>query len=537
MSSPKYPDINVTNTMSGRRLFRIVCSLSTIAIFTKIFGFAEKFVIAHFFGTTDKADIYFAATGIILSIIWLVRELMYPSLLPVYVDAEGAAKSAVGTLFKKAFLCAMVFLIAASLIIATIPKSLTAILVPGFSLPKQIITARLLQMLTPAMIFLGLGMVTYTALNAHRYFLKAACPEAAMKLFVVLGLFALLPFLDIYAVALVMGIGSLIYLFVHLYFIPESRFLLKPYQEARGGEDYFKRVLLLMGPLVVGVLFSHVSGIIDNILASTLPSGHLSYLGYSKKLIDAILLIGPVALVTVVYTQLSHLASRHQYEEFSYLLIKVFRILLYLSVFVGCVLVSLRQPLIRFLFQRGHFGAQSTFGTSKAFMVYSFGVATFAIETLLVHCFFALSDTKTPVKYGILCVILDIALAIILLKPLGYLGIAGAFVASKTIKIVILATILNKRLHGLLGATTFLFVGKLAVSAVVVCIVLGLIRGVDNCDSFIRTAIFDLTIPGLSALAAFILCSFLMRISELKELILLVRHRKSAVLSLHKETK
>ena len=68
------------------RLVRIVFSLSTIALFTKIFGFAEKFVIAHFFGTSDTADVYFATTGVILSIIWIFRELMYPSLLPIFVD-------------------------------------------------------------------------------------------------------------------------------------------------------------------------------------------------------------------------------------------------------------------------------------------------------------------------------------------------------------------------------------------------------------------------------------------------------------------
>ena len=80
-----------------------------------------------------------------------------------------------------------------------------------------------------------------------------------------------------------------------------------------------------MGPLVIGVVFSHLSGLVDNMLASTLPTGHLSYLGYSKKLIDAILLIGPVALVTVVYSQLSHLALEPTKDEFKRLFIKAFR--------------------------------------------------------------------------------------------------------------------------------------------------------------------------------------------------------------------
>ena len=57
-------------------LGRIVFSLSAIAMFAKIFGFAEKVVIAHFFGTSDTADVYFASMGIVLSIVWLIRELI-----------------------------------------------------------------------------------------------------------------------------------------------------------------------------------------------------------------------------------------------------------------------------------------------------------------------------------------------------------------------------------------------------------------------------------------------------------------------------
>jgi putative peptidoglycan lipid II flippase len=514
----QYAAGNLGNIEGRFRLARTVCSLSTIAILAKIFGFGEKFVIAHFYGTTDTADVYFASTGIVLSIIWLVRELMYPSLLPVLAGSLSKSTSASGSLFRKTFLSTAVFLVIAAVVLVGWPNPVANALVLGFSESKRQMTARLLRMLAPATLLLGLAMVTYTTLNAHKNFLKAACPEAALKFFIVVGLIVLVPALGIYALALVMGLGALGYLVVQLYFIPESRFLFKRHKNA-GDDDLFRKVLLLMGPLVVGVVFSHVSGLVDNVLASTLPGGHLSYLGYSKKLIDAILLIGPVALVTVVYSQLSHLASAEDYAGFGHLAVKAFRLLVYLSVPVACLLIGLRQPLIRFLFQRGEFTAVSTLGTSKAFMVYAFGLTTFSLETLLVHSFFALSDTKTPVKFGVACVLLDIGLAIAFLKPFGYLGIAGAFVISKTTKVVILAAILNKRLRGLFGPGMAIFLVKL---------------GIDNLDSFFHTATFDLILPGLGAMAAFVLCSYLLQIDEFKAVMSLLRYRKAAVRNLGK---
>ena len=162
-------------------------------------------------------------------------------------------------------------------------------------------------------------------------------------------------------------------------------------------------------------------------------------------------------------------------------------------------------------------------------MVYALGLTTFSLETLLVHSFFALSDTKTPVIFGILCVLLDIGLAIALLNPLGYLGIAGAFVISKTTKIVILTVILNKRLKGLFEPGMAIFLVKLAVISSAVWFTLRLLLGIENPDSFLHTAGFDLILPGLGGMAAFVICSYFLRIDEFKAFISLLRYRKAAV--------
>lgn len=511
-------------------------SLSTIALLTKIFGFTEKFVIAHFFGTSGTADVYFATTGVILSVIWIVRELMYPSLLPVFVDSLSRSTTTSGNLFRKAFISTTVFLLITVVVLFFFPADIARIFMPGFSKSKQVMTANLLRTLVPAMFFIGLSMVTYTILNARKNFLKAACPEAILKLFIVLGLIALVPILGIYALGIAMGLGGLGCLLAQLYFIPERSFLFKSNKKSDQA-DPFKKVILLMSPLVLGVIFSHISGLIDNLLASKLPNGHLSYLGYSKKLIDAILLIGPVALVTVVYSNLSYLASAKEYEKFTDLFIKAFRVIMYLSIPVACLLIGLKQPLIRFLFQRGQFNIESTLGTSQAFMVYAIGLTIFSLETLFVYTFFALSDTKTPVIYGIACVCIDIALAIILLRPLGYLGIAGAFVISKTIKIIVLGAILSKRFGGLFNLRICIFLFKLGISTCMVWGSLQLLLKIHNHESFLNTLIFDLILPGIGALAAFITCSYLLNIDEFKSAITLLKYRKAAVGALYRETK
>jgi len=421
------------------------------------------------------------------------------------------------------------------LILAIFPKLAATILVPGFSDSKRQMMSGLLRALSPAVFFLGLTMVTYTVLNAGRKFLKAAWPEAALKLLIVIGLIILLPTLGLYALAVVLGIGALCCLLTQLLFIGQHNSLFKRHLPP-DPDKHFTKVLMLMGPLIVGVLFSHISGLIDNMLASTLPKGQLSYLGYSKKIIDAILLIGPVALITVIYSQLSRLTSATDRKRFTYLVSRTFRLLVYFSVPFTCVLICLREPIVKFLFERGAFTADSTAGTSRAFMVYAFGLTTLSLETLLVHSFFALSDTKTPVKWGILCVLLDIILAILLLRPFQCIGIAAALVISKTVKIAILAVILHKRLRGLFDLTIIAFLAKVTASTFAVWLTLKLLLTIDNPDSFLIGTVFDLIVPAAGALITFVIMSWLLRIEEFDMLISIITRRRTSVQKLFGES-
>jgi putative peptidoglycan lipid II flippase len=326
------------------------------------------------------------------------------------------------------------------------------LMLPGYEGGKREMAASLLRYLTPAVLFLCLSSVAYTTLNAHKRFMRAALPDAVMKAIIIVVLFAMIPVLGIYAVALAAGVGGAACLAAQLWLMPRRTTAF-----GESGEE--------TGPLVLGVAFSHINGVVDNLLASKLPAGSVSYLGYSRKLIDAILLVGPVALVTVFYSHLSHLASSGHRAEFKRLVVKGVKILLLVSVPGTLVLVGLREPIVRVLFERGEFGAESTTHTSYAFAVYAVGLVTFSLDGLVVYAFYAMSNTRTPVTVGVICVILDIVLAVLLFRPLGYLGIAGAFVIAKTVKVGILFGKLNTELEGLFSEGVVRFWERLRVAA------------------------------------------------------------------------
>ena len=494
----------------------VAVGLSLIAIISKLFGFAEKLVVAHYFGTGDQADVYFATMGIVLSMYFLVKELIYPSVLPVFAETLRVSFSASASLFKKLFvwIAAIIALCALAMMFAT--DTVTALFMPGFTEEKRQLASSMLKYLSPAMLLLCLSSFTYAILNCRKQFFTAALPEAGLKLAVAAGLLVLAPSLGLHALAFVLTGAALAVVTIQLLFIPEATQLFKP--SCGETNPAFHRILQLMSPLVLGVVFSHASGLVDTILASKLPSGHLAYLGYSKKLTDAILLVGPVALVTVLYTQLSHIASTSSKETFARLFEKAFRLILFVGIPTSVLLVSLRQPIVKILFERGQFTVESTLGTSNALLIYGMGLVTFSVEALVVYSFFARSNTRTPVCAGIAGVLLDIILAVTLVSSFGFRAIAWALVISKSAKVLALLILMNRDIRFIKGREFTFFLGKLFLATLPAAYMLKHLRFANIKPSLMNQSLFGLAIPSIGFLMVFLGCCYILRLPELRQL-------------------
>jgi len=512
---------NDSHSKGGQILLGTVFALAGINIFSKVFGFAEKVVIAHFFGTGQVADIYFASMGFVLSIVYLVKELIRPSLLPIFSRSLDKGGDICGVLFRKIFFFSAGLLGAIAAFMIVWPGVVADVFVPGFSDEKKMLTGNLIRLLAPATMVWGLSMVTMTALNGRKFFIRAAWPGALMKFSIAAGLILIVPIAGVYALAIVVSAGVLGLLGCHLYFLPESRYLLRTGFDKKINE--VGQVLALMGPIAIGVISSHVSGIVDNMLGSTLPDGGLAYLGYSKKLIDAILLAGPVALVTVVYSQLCHLAGLKNQRLFTKIFEKSLRLIVCFAWPMSLLLIMLRADIISVLFERGNFCSQSTAATAETFMFYAFGLTTFSLESLVVCSFFALKDTKTPVVIGVIAVGADILLAWWFLPTMGHLSIAMALVVSKSAKVGILLWLMRRRLNGWGDGGIFRFCLKIA-TATAAAGVAGWLAG--GWFAF-RHSVWELLLISTVFMSTFVTACQLLRIRELKEVALLVLKKKN----------
>jgi len=454
-------------------------ALALVAVLAKVMGFGEKMVIAHYFGTTSSADIYFAVTTILLQAVFLVRELIHPTLLPTLNQAMAISPGVFNGLFARMFRWVFLLALLAAGAVAVLMPHTVHLFVPGFEDGQKAQVTQLMRWLLPAGVLMALIAVTYTTLNARGRLVASSLAEAAFKAIVLMGMFLLIPLAGLHASPLTMVVGAAACLSIHLIVLrPHGVVYSGGVKQSPESGRLLNKTGWLMAPIVLGVVFSHISDLVDVHLASRLPPGELSYLSYAKKIADSMLLIGPVALATVLYAKAARLASLSRHDELAELVNKGLKLLLFLGVPIACMMIELRMPIVKVLFQHGKFDPASTAGVAAALVVYGLGLVTLCVEGLTVYSFYAMTDTRTPVVAGIICVILNVVLAVLLVGPMGYLGIAAALVIAKSVKIVALLILLRRKLCGrLLDREWIGFAAKLAMSAAVMWLSVWLLDG------------------------------------------------------------
>ena len=414
--------------------------LSLITCLVKIAGYIEKLLLAYYWGTSYEADAYNAVFALVISIFVFFREIVEPGFLNNFLKIKhNTGEKESWNVFFTVFWCIFPVGLIVSLCLFLFPEAITRITLPGFSGERFMLAAKLLQVASPACVFLILSTLTYIALNAYKRFTIAAIGDLIFKFFIVLCIIILAHKVGIYAAIYGLIVGAIIKLTIHLTAL---------WKNISWGNTTLKKahlnsIWILTWPLLIGILFSQISSLVDNIFASYLQEGSISALSYSKKIVELPIVIFPYALSVVVFPYFSKLYIEKNMMRLQQLLRETLKWIAIVFIPLAICLFFFSDIITQLVFQRGAFDAQSTILTAGSLAIYAIGMPTFAIETVLVIFYFSIADTKTPVFIGILCVIINIAITWVLVQSFAHLGIAWGLVISKTLKVIILLYLLR----------------------------------------------------------------------------------------------
>lgn len=460
--------------MSASASSRIARSTSILTLTTgasRVLGFARDMLIASRFGTGIQAQAFVIAFRIPNLFRDLVAEgAVSSAFVPVLswyrakADPEeywGLSQALLARLF--------VVVLALGCAGALAAEPLVRLTAPGFTSDpeKFALTVRLTRILFPFITLVGLWAYFMGLLNSLHHFAVPALGPAILNVAMIAACVWFVPRTEpgVIALAAAVIVGGVAQLAVQVPVAIRHGFRWRWRWRHPGS----RQILALLGPRVVGSAVYQASVLVDTVLASLasiVGEGAVAALYFANRLIQLPMGVFGTASAQASLPSLAEQAAHEDWEAFSATLLSVLRMVGFVMLPSSVGLIALAMPIVSGLFQHGVFDHGSTVMTSQAMSCYALGLLAYSSNKILTVAFYALQDTRTPVRLAAEAVIANLLLSAVLMWPFGLNGIAIGTSASNAMNACRLARQLERRLGRAVLAPLSGPLGRIAAASV-----------------------------------------------------------------------
>lgn len=433
-------------TAAGRTLAQAGIVVSAAFLASRALGWVRLVVIGNTFGASPELDTFFAAFRIPDLIFQLVAAgALSSALIPIVAGLiAGGEESRAWRVVSTVTNLMLIALVVLAVVMALLAPVLVELITPGFDAIQTARTVELTRIMLLSPIFLALGAVATSVLNARNAFGAAAVAPVVYNLAIIGAALFLAPTMGVEGLAIGVVAGSLGHLLVQLRPLGALGFRWEP--EVAVADPQARKALALMAPRAVGLGANQITFVVVTGLATTLGAGAVTAYTVAFTLLQIPIGVVGVPLGVVLFPSLSHQAAVGQVREYVLLLTRALRLLLYVMLPIAGLAAILRRQAVAILFPRfDDFTVGLVANTLLFFLV---GLAAHALIAVLARSFYARQDTRTPVTVAILAVVVNTTGAILLVGPFGLQGIAIAIAGAAWLEALVLIGILRRRIPG-----------------------------------------------------------------------------------------
>ena len=462
-------------------LFKSFATVSAMTLVSRVLGFIRDTLIALTFGASMATDAFFVAFRLPNLLRRLFAEGAFSqAFVPILSEYKNTKTSRQTHALVNKIATLLFVVVSIVSVIGTIAAPIFIyVTAPGFTedQTKFDMTVTMLRITFPYILFMSLVSLSGAILNSWNKFTIPALTPALLNIsFIVCCVFFTAFFSpSILSLAWAVFIGGVLQLGIQIPALIKIGML--PIPDFSFKDPGVKRMLILMGPAVLGVSVSQLSIIINTILASFLQNGSVSWLYYADRLMEFPTGLLGVALGTVLLPHLSKTHATDNAEEYQHLLdwgLKL-TLLLALPAAVGLSLAS--TPLIATLFLHGKFTPEDVAMTQNTLIAYSVGLPALIVIKVLAPAFYAKQNIRTPVKIAILSLAATQFFNLLFLHALQHVALALSISLAALLNASLLFHQLCKTRLYVPGAHWKSFLLKLGVSLLLMTLVGWLIRG------------------------------------------------------------
>jgi len=436
---------------SGRARNTVIFSVLTGC--SRVAGLAREIVARSMFGTSGAMSAFTLAFQVPNLIRALVADAALSSaFVPVFSELlENKRRRE--ALQLAAALAGLLLVVLSALTLAFI--GLAPILMPLLTGDKSTpllddLTVGLSQVLFPIVVLLGLNGLVVGILNAHEHFTIPALAPLVWNVVIIAGLVGVAPLFDgdeqLYGYAIGVVAGTAVQLVMCL---PQLRRIGYPLRVSLAfrHDPRVRQVLALMLPVSLGLGLINVSLLINSTIGFLVSEEAPTAIDAAFRLYMLPQGMFSVAVATVLFPALSRLATRRDLAGLQALIGTGMRQISLLLIPSAAAFAALSTPIVRLVYERGEFDAESTRQVSEALFWFSFSLPVSGVTLLLTRSFFSLQRPWLPTQLALWSLLVNVVVSLALYKPLGI----GGIVIGTTVSNIVLALLEARRLRRELG--------------------------------------------------------------------------------------
>ena len=437
---------------------------------SRIVGLVREIVFASYFGTTPYASAYTIASLVPNLVAQLFAQAaLSAAFVPVFTDLlqRGRRMEAVrlaSTLF-------WIMLIALGAITAFFILA-AGVVMPLFIGPKLVaqtgLTVGLSRVLFPVVLLLGLNGLLVGILQSYDHFTIPAISPAVWNAVIIVLLVVLAPHFhgenEIYAYAI--GILAATVVQVMLAFAALGRIDFRLRVQIDWHDPRIRQVFMLMLPVTIGLGIVNLDQLINSAFGSLVSGEAPRAIDNAFRVYMLPQGVFSVAVATVLFPTLSRMASSRDAAAMRRTVGNGMRQINLMLIPAAAFMIALPTPIVRLLFERGEFNAQSTHLVSIALFWFAFSLPFGGINLLLTRTFFAVQRPWIPTRLAAMNIVVDIIVSIALYKPLGIAGLIIGTIAANVVMTGLQLQRLRAGLNGRLeGAQTVMVTARVLVAS------------------------------------------------------------------------
>lgn len=503
------------------QIARIASIISLGNVTSRVLGLVRDSVKSYYFGAGATVDAYnIAALVPVMLYDLLIGGVVNSSLVPVFSEYAHDRRDELWGLVSVLLNLILVVLVICILIVEAFPLQVAFLLSSGKPPDDLALTANLLRITTPAVIFLGLSGLLTGVLYALKRFTLPAFTAAVFNASIVIAAWLFGNRLDITAMALGLLAGAILQVALQLPGLRDARLRLR----LTLSHPALRQIAILYFPIMLGLIVDVLAlRVISYNLASMTGEGGISWMGYATTLQQLpqglVATAVSFAILPTLSAQAAHDLNTGQKGAFQATLARGLRLVIVLIIPATVGLFILAQPTVALLFEHGDFLAHDSQITSQALQLYLLGLPFAAVDLLLVFSFYARRDTLTPSLIGIGTIVLNLATALILLPTFSLFSLMIADSVKQVAHALISWLILRRRLgnlaeHAISGA----FLKALLASSIMGLVTYGALWSVQTVlpGSGLIAKALVVGVPALLGAATYLGLITVLRVQEIR---------------------